>query len=77
MLPRPREGPGGLVAEGGLDVQEFMRLVSTIVGSAALVGGVYALIVMRGDAQIPVFVSAFLGGTILLGITAILHKLGP
>jgi hypothetical protein len=57
-------------------VQEFMRIVSAIVGAAGLVGGVYALIVLRGDAQLPVFVSSFLGGTILLGITAILHKLG-
>jgi hypothetical protein len=53
-----------------------MKLVSAIIGSVAVVGGVYALLVLRGDLQFVIFAVAFLGGTILLGITAILHKLG-
>ena len=67
---------GSHADKGVPDVPSFMKLVSTIIGSFALVGGLYALLVVRGDPQLIVFSVAFLGGTILLGIAAILHKLG-
>lgn len=54
----------------------LMKVLSIIIGSLSVVAGVYVLVVVRGDPQIIVFSVAFLGGAILLGIAAILDKLG-